>query len=242
MQNAVIVYMFLFIFMITALVTILAISNLYPFNAMENFYKKSLFSALLLELIAIVLLGGRMAFASPNSIEHYRWQITYPDDLAKQFEDVYLKDQLFKEFYLSNKNKALYEIQDDKRSKFELEKLLDSMFVIKKAADFAGKTAEGEMFFIKEVQKSTNFGKAVLTFPGETQPIAFGVTGQPEAGSSWRVYFHQPDRYVFYEGRVNTWRGANMEIDFKVQTGSTWSGELHVNSVRIGQFALTKRN
>jgi hypothetical protein len=242
MPNNLIMYMFLLIFFITAIVTILAISNLYPFNAMENFYKKSLFSALLLELVAIVLAAARLVFLNPGGVEHYVWQIVYPDNLRQQFEDVFLKDKLFADFYQVNKNKGLFEIQDDKRSKFELERLLDSLFVIKKADEFAGKTAEGEMFLIRDAErKSTNFGKAVLTFPGETQPIAFGVTGQPEIGSSWHLSFSQPDRYVQYEGRINRWRGGNLDIDFNGKEGLSWSGDLNFNGVKVGHFTLAKR-
>jgi hypothetical protein len=96
------------------------------------------------------------------------------------------------------------------------------------------------MFLIRQKDKGTNFGKGVLTFPGETQPIAFDVVGNPELGSSWEIHFEQPDRYVDYEGRINMWRGAGLDVKFEGAHTGGWSGEVKYKGVYVGKFTLNR--
>jgi hypothetical protein len=236
MPNKVIQYVFLAIFALTAIVTLLGITEKVT---IEPFYLKGLFGALLLELIAVVIAAGKNAFAS-RSLEHYIWKITYPNDLQQNFEKLYLKEPQFAAFYQKNKNIEQSAIDDSTLSKTELRSFLDNLFVIKKASEFAGNSATGEMFLIRENKNAQNFGTAVLTFPNEPQPIAFTVTSEPELNKLWHLRFGQPNRYVEYEGRINKWRGGDLDVDF-TQRGEDWSGELHFNGVYVGKFSLTRQ-
>jgi hypothetical protein len=238
MQNRMIQNIFLFIFLLTAIVTLLGITNHVP---IPDFYLKGLFAALLLELIAIVIAAGKRAFARGGDIEHYGWEISYPGNLRQNFESLFLKDQDFKNFYAQNKSKKQSEIHDNSIAESDLNKFLDILFVIKKAAEFAGQTtAEGDLFIIREREKGSNRGKAVLTFPTETEPIAFAVTSGPERGGKWHIRFGQPKRYVEYEGRINVWPGADLEVDFEIERRGEWSGPLHYNGVYVGKFSVTR--
>jgi hypothetical protein len=118
---------------------------------------------------------------------------------------------------------------------------LDSLFVIKKAGVFAGRRADGELFLIGQNRENTNYGTAVLTFPNETQAIAFNVTSEPELGGSWHLSFSQPDRYVEYEGRINKWPGGDLDVDFTRKQEGAWSGELHFGGVFVGRFSLNRK-
>jgi hypothetical protein len=210
MPNRVIQYVFLAIFALTAIVTLLGITEKVT---IESFYLKGLFGALLLQLIAVVIAAGKDAFAA-RSLEHYIWKITYPNDLQQNFEKLYLQDSKFAAFYDKNKNIEQSVIQDSTLAKTELRSFLDNLFVIKKASEFAGNSANGEMFLIRENKDAQNFGTAVLTFPTEPQPIAFTVTSEPELNKLWHLRFGQPDRYVEYEGRINKWRGRRSRCGF----------------------------
>jgi hypothetical protein len=176
-----------------------------------------------------------------GDIEHYGWEISYPGNLRQNFESLFLKDQDFKNFYAQNKSKKQSEIHDNSIAESDLNKFLDILFVIKKAAEFAGQTtAEGDLFIIREREKGSNRGKAVLTFPTETEPIAFAVTSGPERGGKWHIRFGQPKRYVEYEGRINVWPGADLEVDFEIERRGEWSGPLHYNGVYVGKFSVTR--
>lgn len=110
--------------------------------------------------------------------------------------------------------------------------------MIKKAGEFAGKSASGELF-VRISEQGSRKGKAVLTFPGETQPIAFDVRSDPALKNDWHLSFEQPDRFVRYERRVNVWRGGTLAVDFTRKNGR-WSGELLYNGIDVGTFSLTK--
>ena len=238
MPNKMIQYMFLSIFALTAIVTLGGVMKLIPIQ--EGYYLPGLFSALVLQLVAVVIAAAKIAFGV-GSLEHYKWQIIYPPDLRKNFETVYLKDSGFESFYHKNKHKEQSEIQDESLTKAELRNFIDSLFVIKKADQFAGNSADGDMFLIRQNRESQNFGTAVLTFPNEVQPIAFNVTSEPELESSWRLRFRQPDRYVEFEGRINKWRGGDLEVDFTRKQGEDWSGELHFDGTYVGRFSLSRK-
>jgi hypothetical protein len=97
MPNKIIQYLFLSIFALTAIVTILGIAA-HDYVRIDEFYLKRLFAALLLELIAVVIAAAKLAFGV-GGVEHYIWQIVYPTDLRQTFETLYLKDPTFAAFY-----------------------------------------------------------------------------------------------------------------------------------------------
>jgi hypothetical protein len=237
MQDKLIQYIFLSIFALTAIVTLLGISTILP---IPDFYLQGLYYALLLQLIAVVIAAGKLAFGV-GSVEHYKWQVMYPSNLRQNFETVYLKDPDFAAFYEKNKNKEQSAIEDNGISKAELRRFIDLLFVIKKASEFAGNSADGEMFLIRQRREGTNYGTAVLTFPNETQPIAFTVTSEPELGASWHLRFRQPDRFVEYEGRINKWRGGDLDVDFTRKQGGDWIGEIHFDGAYVGKFLLSRK-
>jgi hypothetical protein len=228
---------FLFIFVLTAIVTLLGITE---FVRIRDVYLWALFTALLLELIAVVIATAKKAFGT--AVEHYKWQIVYPTDLRQHFEKLYLPTPNFAAFYERNKGKEQSAIQDDAISTIEQKNFLDQLFVIKKAGEFAGNSADGQMFLIRAHKGTKDYGIAVLTFPDETQPVAFQVTSDPELDRHWHVRFRQPERFVEYEGLRNKWKGGDLEVDFThLKDGEEWEGELRFEGVYVGKFSLNRQ-
>jgi hypothetical protein len=231
---------FLFIFALTAVVTLLGITKSVSHVDIEDRYLWALFSALLLQLIYVVITTAKKALGT--NVERYIWQIVYPTDLRQNFEKLYLRDPNFAAFYERNKGKELSAIQGDAISKIELTHFLDWLFVIKKAGEFAGNSANGDMFLIREHKGAKDYGIAVLTFPEETQPIAFRVTSDAELDRRWHLRFQQPGRFVEYEGRRNKWKGADLEVDFThLKDGEEWEGDLRSEGVYVGKFSLVRQ-
>jgi hypothetical protein len=243
MPEVTIQYVFLSIFVLTAVVTLLGMTSLVH---IDDFYLKGLFGALLLQLIAVVIAAAKIAFGT--TVEHYAWQIIYPPDLRQNFEKRYLPTPHFAGFYDRNKGKeqSVIEqspIQDDAVSTIERKDFLDLLFVIKKAGEFAGNSAYGDMFLIRENMPGKNQGVAVLTFPTEAQLIAFKVTSDPELDHRWHLSFQQPERFVEYEGRRNKWKGGDLELDFThpKHGEEVWEGELHFEGIYVGKFSLSRK-
>jgi hypothetical protein len=244
MQNRMIQNIFLFVFVLVAIVTILGITEIV---SIPDFYLKGLFGALVLQLITIVLAAGKLAFAQPEHdvVEHYKWEISYTPSLRQNFESTYVRDPDFAAFYSKNRAMGQKEIEDKELRdniipRIKLRSFLDNLFVIKKTGEFAGRRAGGEMFLIRESERGApSFGTAVLTFPGETQPIAFQVRSTEEGGL-WQVSFDQPDRFVDYEGRVNTWRGGSFQVNFTRDRTGQWKGQFRFEENDLGMVYLTR--
>jgi hypothetical protein len=131
MQNKLIQNIFLLGFLLTLIVTLLGLA-LPDYVKIPDFYLKGLFTALVIELIGIVIAAGKVAFRSGDA-EHYIWQIFYPDNLRQGFESLYVTDENFKKFYEQNKTVLQSKIHDDAIPSNVLNKFLDNLFVIKKS-------------------------------------------------------------------------------------------------------------
>jgi hypothetical protein len=209
-----------------------------------------------------------------KDIEYYRWKIAYPANLRSIFEDLYLaNDPSLKEFHQKNNGLTLSEIRDKELSRLRekeaalaavsdpdqrnvllheisaqrniLENYLDVIFVIRKSQDFSGRhAANGHLFLIRENSEGQNDGKAVLEFPDETQPIAFDLTGEQQVDGVWKVSFVQPERYVYYQGRLNRWVASEFEVQFS-RLNDQWSGPVKFGPVGkeviVGVITLARK-
>jgi hypothetical protein len=117
-----------------------------------------------------------------------------------------------------------------------LEEYIDHIFVIKKAGEFANDVGKGELFIIRKGDGGMS-GKAVLTFPGETEAIAFDVITSPKESDEWELTFEQPDRFVDFQGRINKWKGGLLTVEFE-RSGGRWIGNLIYSGVDVGRFSL----
>ena len=232
---------FVFIFLLTALLTLASLIPDRTNIQIEPFYKKLLFSALILELIGVVLIAGKTAF-TPPAIEQYYWGISYPLDLEERFKKFYFEgNDAFKAFYHTNRYIDLHRIDKKLNGNSDF---LNKLFVLKKAGDFADRTAKGELY-VKRSVDGLNRGKAVLTFPDETQPIAFDVNTNPQTSATWHLKFMQPARFVEYQGRMNRWDGGDLNVGFKKSGNDLWEGNLMFGEgdgiVDVGKFVLSKQ-
>ncbi len=233
-------WLFLTIFSLITFLTLLGVMQLPPFDKISPEHLDILFRTLLLEIIAVVIYAGWKAFKDESHIDHYKWQISYPNDLKKRFEKPYLSDTAFEIFYKKHEFDRLGEIIDDNIPQAKLDEYLDALFILKKAGEFANRTGEGDLYINRKGNgNGPGHGKAILVFPHEVQPIAFDVSTDLWNKSTWGLKFRQPDRYVKYEGRINTWRGGNLEVKFE-KSNSKWIGVLEFDGVDVGTFSLEK--
>lgn len=225
----------LVIFVMISITTLLGIVHVKPFDRIQPRYLAAMFAAVVTPLVAIVIAAGQDVF-SPIKVEHYLWEISYPSDLEERFVRVLPQDEEFMAFYSKHRVKALKTIKDASIPAELFETYVDKIFVMKKAADFSGRTAKGELFIIRN-DEGPSYGKAVLTFPGERQPTAFNVKTDPRADGPWRLRFEQPIRWVDYEGRLNKWKPAELTVNFSESDG-VWTGNLNYGKIEVGEFML----
>lgn len=229
-------YILLAVFVLVAITTLLGIIQIKPFHRIQPRYLAAMFFALVTPLIALVISAGEDVFL-PSKVEHYRWEISYPLNLEKRFADNFLQDKDFARFYVEHRFKKLGEIKNDGLPRSVFERYVDTLFILKKSSEFANQNAKGELFIIRDDDEGPSYGKAVLTFPYERQPIAFDVKTSFKADGPWKLEFYQPPRWVKYDGRVNEWKGGRLEVDFS-EHGGVWIGELLYSEVSVGKFTL----
>ena len=200
---------FLFIFCLTAIVTLGGILKWKAFNKIHDKYLKVLFTALLIELVGAVMLTYQsLPPIQGYEVTEYRWLNDYVD-----YEDAWISWLSASQRQCLTHNNP----SDGSEASVACKEITPELAAIRKSVKRTGK---GDVLLVKDKSTGRYRGLVQYTFPDAGAPISMEVLDGKKTKEGLNLTFLQSIRIVDLQKGTAVRRSVTLKIEFTKESDS----------------------